>query len=336
MRARPSTSASSRRPDTAEVPGPTGGGRYLIQAPETRCGAVKVWSSAALSFDKKPPWQRRLVQDLREALKTLGLDHESALHGTFAAAEAGSFDIENRLFYNVGSSAFPDGPPGVVFERLYDVAEAAPEERIDSYPYLAAYRRKPIDADFSHWQPRAPVARFERVPVEGVTADQASRLVWHAMRRASDSITVERETQPIDRFGLDLTLHLPAGTSVKPVSVVKGIVDGVIGSFHLGCRPGDVERCAELLASKLATFGISRCGLTKMLSEPQHALLPGTAFKVHTTWVQLDPLDELCDAGRLVVRWDAGDQHPQLSGEIFVLDPSAATPSAGRGDRPRE
>ena len=191
-RARPSTSASSGSPELAEVPGPTAGGRYRIQAPETRSGAVKVWSSAALSFDNKPAWQRRLVQELREALKTLDLDHESALHGAFAADDAGSFDIENRLFYNVGSGAFPDAPP-----------------------------------------------------------------------------------------------------------------------------------------PNLAPFDISSRRLTKMLIDPQHALLPGPAFKVHTTWGQLDPLDELCDAGRLVVRGDARDQHPQLSGELFVLSPSAASSARG-------
>ena len=42
-RARPSTSASSGSPELAEIPGPTAGGRYRIQAPETRSGAVKVW-----------------------------------------------------------------------------------------------------------------------------------------------------------------------------------------------------------------------------------------------------------------------------------------------------
>ncbi len=131
---------------------------------------------------------------------------------------------------------------------------------------------------------------------------------------------------------MNLKLHLPPGTSLKPVSVVKGVVDGVIGSFHQGCHPVDAARCAELLAPKLAPFGVSRRSLTPLLVDAQRALLPGPAFKVHATWVQLDPLDELCDAGRLVVQGDADDQQPQLSGELFALSPRAPDTASARGD----
>jgi hypothetical protein len=216
-----STRSTSATPTTAGMAVAIAGDLYTVRPPDTADDAVKVWSSRPLSFDNKPPWQRQLVQELREAITELHLERDSALHGTFATEDAGGFDIENRLFYNVGAGAFPELPRAIVFERLYAVPEPAPGKPLDQYPYFAAYAAASLEVGFRYWRACELIARFDRIDVERVTGGQTSRLVWHAMRRAGDAVTIVPGVPAIRRFGIDLTLHLPPGTTVKPANVVK-------------------------------------------------------------------------------------------------------------------
>lgn len=283
---------------------------------------VEVWSQRALSFDAKPAWQKRLVEKLRAALCRLPWSPDLELHATYGTDEPGRYDIENRLFYNVGSSAFSGEPRRLSFERLREVPEERRPPTAAGYRHYATYDVRPTQAGFRHWKPASRLTTFERVPVSSISGDQASRLVWWAMKTAGiPPDSSPQADDPIERFGLSVVLHLPPHDHVKLTSVVKPIFDGVIGSFHQGCSSQAAPRCSALLAPKLRTVVDDPGQIELQLTSTAGTQLPGPAFKVHSTWVQLDPLDELCDAGELTVSPDATGLVQELSGELFRLEP---------------
>jgi hypothetical protein len=80
------------------------GDGYLIRS-DPNDGFVEAWSAWHLPFEPRLPSQKEFRGHLRDALMRLGTS--DALHAVFiTSATVAGLDLENVLFYNVGTSVF--------------------------------------------------------------------------------------------------------------------------------------------------------------------------------------------------------------------------------------
>src|SRR5437763_6942840 len=88
---------------------------YLIRASDRR---VEAWSTRRLQFEPKG-WQVELRAELRRALASLSAE-TGFLAAVYASPIRDAGDVENVLFYNVGSGFGQTTQRGVRFERSFD------------------------------------------------------------------------------------------------------------------------------------------------------------------------------------------------------------------------
>lgn len=299
-------------------------GRFVLRPPAASDREVQFWMTARLAYEKKPDWQQCLMRELRAALASVEWAADKTLSGAFATPDQQRCDAENLLFYNPGAAVFSALPRRLMFERAYEVPEPPPELSASADgAYFHAYYSRPLDSEFRFWeQVGTPLASFAPVSVGSLTGDQAGRLVWWWLRQSEHATRVDDSAYPHeDRFGVRLTLAVPVGRGVKLAGIVKPVFDGVIGSFHQGMTNAEVHRGAALLWPKIASAVPDKEALVDALLSDATRVLPGPAYKVHRTSVQLHPADHQCVAGCLQLRESRTTRSRTLTGELFRVTP---------------
>jgi len=184
------------------VPSKPVGGKYTVRVEDR---VVEAWSTIRLPFQPRD-WLRDLRSELQATLRTLVAGPGEVLHAVYSAARGAPCDVENVLFYNVGTAALRRAmTTGVRFERSYSLL-APPvvletSDRLHHHRYTLARSGE----GFAHWTPGAELFRFHRVHVSSLmSVDQ----IWLAMRRQAE---LPKATQaPSHRFGLRLDVAMPA------------------------------------------------------------------------------------------------------------------------------
>jgi hypothetical protein len=271
---------------------------YLIVPASEDRRAVELWSSVRLPFEPKG-WVREMRDELRVAVSNLTASPDEVLQATYLSTENGLFDLENVLFYNVGSACFSRSAlGGARFERAHvrrmPGNAAAPPVHFHQYAAMAR------EGAFLNWRPAASLARWqsEIAPLSGSTKPGA---VWLAMKRGRVETTVTSNAGSY--FGLSLRLSVPLGSRISVPAVLKPLLDGVVSAFHAH----DGSNLAQV-AALLGTLGIAPEEAAALLSDPRHAVLGERRLLwPRREGVQWNPADEALVACELLVerssRW---------------------------------
>jgi hypothetical protein len=244
------------------------------------------------------------------------LEAAEVIRGVFVSDDRELVDAENVLFYNLDARSFADAPQCVRFERSWQAAPPCPTALAAPARYHHIYEGVSVSDGFGSWEAVAvPVASWTDVPCSRVAGDRAGWHVWKAMRRAIDSIEPGSDRLgPADDFAVSLSVRMPAGQRVKAMSAVKGVVDGVIASFQaFGTGTDRAREVAELLAAALPDS--SSAELLDLLTDSGHQLFAAPPFNAKGR-LALNPCDDQCVAGELVVRADSSLNTPRLSGRL--------------------
>jgi hypothetical protein len=78
---------------------------YHIKYPEENCNVVELWSLKRLPFEPKD-WLLDMRDSLRTAISQLIVNDSSILSATYTSPIEELCDVENILFYNVGTGRF--------------------------------------------------------------------------------------------------------------------------------------------------------------------------------------------------------------------------------------
>jgi hypothetical protein len=102
------------------------------------------------------------------------------------------------------------------------------------------------------------------------------------------------------------------------VSVSESLVDGTIAAFHVGVSAGDAATAAAALAPRLP--GITETAIAALAAmRSPGPLFAASPFVIKSSYVQINPCDERCQAGHVTIKQDTEGQFPQISGELFTL-----------------
>ncbi len=223
---------------------PSTEGHYFVHGPTTDEASVQAWATDYVRFERLPPWQRELRQEIGDRCRQLDPVPGQVLHATFFGPKFPNADVENLVLYNIGTFN-PAGSNGIRFE--YGHAEPRSSNEIE-WAFSYRYALGPRSDGFSHWHKGRSIASFDWTDLGHFRSEKQLAQVWLALWRAQTSQCM-MQSDPNAPFGIRVEVRPPEHR--KPVwsGLMKGIIDGVICAFQAHGSPVDPEVLGRLADS---------------------------------------------------------------------------------------
>lgn len=266
------------------------GDEYAIRATDR---SVDAWSTRRLQFEPKG-WQVDFRNQLRQALGALDAG-QGFLEAAYTSPVRDRSDVENILFYNVGSGFRTTTRRGVRFERSFDDPPPPPKPLAGVAAHHHHYELAAPGEPFLHWREEQVLAEFRRVPLPRLTPETKAGEIWLALAGAAADVN----PPPVvpDAISVRVTLNLPAQVS-SAAALIKPLLDELISSLHAH----DGSHLAEISQRLAGQLSLPPDRVGEVLTDAQQAAL-GTRRLVHLfgTGVQWNPADELCVACEVIL-----------------------------------
>lgn len=270
---------------------------------------VRAWSSFRLPFQPHQGSDRlRFRTELCAAIHAMvEPQSDEILECTYRTTVTGELvDVENVLLYNVGlSCAAAKGMNGVRFARV-DEPIPRPPRSFEAHHY-ATYAVVTANTDPSGRARAAALATWAGAawPTGGTPTVGG---LWRAIREAKP--IVHRATLPADAL-FAIRVEVPA--RVKPIYVMKPLVDAIVSAFHADVRPAP----PSLLHLVARQTGLDPRRVAEMLSDRGFNVI-GTRRVVdrYRDGVKWNPADERCVSAEVVRRTDG---RPVFDGELLAI-----------------
>ena len=293
---------------------------HHVQGPDTNHLLVEAWSTERLPFEPEG-WKLKFRNEIRAALRSLSSLPDSSLIASYISPTKGFCDVENILFYNVGSAPFAHlRNKRICFERVFAKPPTPPCEDASDWNHYLSYQLTSEERPFTYWKPlHLPLAKWENLPCGVLTSTSKATSVWHRFKLGIAKGKVQRlishSVLPTN-LGLKLTIHAPKGTSFNLTSVIKPLVDGIVAAFssHDGSN-------TSLISGRLASaLNVNQSDIERLLVDRTMDILgTGKLVRPRARGVQWNPKDDLLVAGDILLVDDTFRQEWQLSGELVEL-----------------
>lgn len=195
---------------------------------------VTVFARQRYPFEPKEPWQREYRRMLQAALSFLSAGKDEILWAAYGTEKEDFYDLENVLFYNIGTGWFRRSSVNGFCFTDHSAEEIAKAQRDYGIPkdftHLYTYRLQqagPISPQIEE----PLLASWEAVPIFPVTTSITPLGYWRWVKENLSSFRiVEGEHQ--GPFSVCLVLDTPKAGVLNTTSVVKCLLDGIICAFH--------------------------------------------------------------------------------------------------------
>lgn len=270
---------------------------------ESTSDYVKIWSKMRLPFEPQGI-NLQLRETIRQNLSNLD-SSEGILYAQFTSQDPGFFDVENILFYNVGTSHFSKVSKKVLaFERSFQIPTISPNKI--SYPYYTEYNTK--NSEFKIWKINNTLAEFS-FKIQNLSTSTKPEEIWLAAKQGNVTIF---PSSTLSNFGLDVFIHSKFPLTLT--SIVKPLLDGLISSFQINQANDDqIKRFAQNL-------GVIPSQLTPLLIDEKSNLLGiSTLVKASSKGVCLKPKDDglsLCRISQKI----SNNSQTSITGRLFSLE----------------
>lgn len=292
--------ATSTKPTQLTLSSLAPEGRWDIHGPMDGGAVIQAWADDYIRFERRPPWQERLRDEIRSRCRQLEPSDGQVLHATFVGDKRPNADVENLVLYYIDSFRAA-GSNGIRFE--YGAAmPLAPGDT--EYPFGYRYALAPRSGTFSDWEPVRKLASFDWINLDNFDGEKKQAKVWLEISRAlfRGEVEVFESAAPGTPFAVRVQLRPPRGR--KPVwgNLVKEIFDGVICAFQAHIDTGGLDGVVARLGKYLPADPEE---IRRLLLDQHWAVLGAVLRLVYTyrAGVKWDPADHWCVAGELL----AGD-----------------------------
>lgn len=264
-----------------------------------------------LPFEPKG-WLVDLRAELAAAARALHAADGELLDAVVAApAGPSNWDVENVLFYNVGTGCFAAAAVhGVRFAR----ADQWPTPPTALSAAVAAYHRYELRSPATAVDLDAGplVASWHDVQMP---AAMTATSVWAAM--ATAPVTLNGDGLAGQRYALRFVLRGPARLARSTVALLKPIVDGVVASFH----QHDGTKLDDLAARVDAVLAGTVDARPLLMHDSRAVLGRRRLLWPRAQGVQWNPADDLCVVGELL--FEPGETATtRLDGRLVALPAS--------------
>ena len=206
------------------------------------------------------------------------------------------YDIENILFYNVGTSHFKNAcKNGLVF------TEAAKDESAKA-KFLYRYRLLP-KAELPN--DNVAVLSWKNIEMKAISSSLKPIHYWKTFKENRHKLFTDGR-KVSDWFGLCIHIETPKGKIVQPEAVMKSLLDGIICALHPA--KGDLTSFCNILG----------CNEEWILGDDACVLQSREYVHEYRGGIKWDPADDRCKYVAITV--SAGDgETARLSGMIFEI-----------------
>lgn len=205
-----------------------------IHTTEIDAKMLEIKANAAVTYPSNKqllhPTEYCLKYHIYERVGKLKAEKNKVLRASYEGKMPPNSDIENILFYNIGtgafSSIFENFPKQVVFEPNAASNDIEP-------PYKSIYRYEIVDKDEVKI-PKDLIAKWDDVSV-GEKLPEKPDGYYYALRKEGIANFVKKDCKnDFKDFGIKITLTIPGNPNknIHPISVMKHLLDGVICAFH--------------------------------------------------------------------------------------------------------
>lgn len=294
---------------------------------ETEYGekSVEIRSNFSVRHDNLKPEEYRLKCHIKEKLDKLRAVKGEILIATYGGERPKGSDIENLLFYNIGTGAFSK-----VFQSSKEMKQVAfkmdstSQENQSSHKYkYEVVCSKNVEKD--NLCGKTLIAKWNGITI-GRTLPQKPDEYYAALRSVTVRKTNDSRDKPHENevirygseqcetfFGIKIELIVPdSKKSIHPVSVMKHLLDGVICAFHGEDEDGNTWKSLEKRFEKDAyeKLWANKSDSWNLLGKQKYLSSKG--------WNPADEADRL-QFGWIVVE-QGKDNKYKMSGEIYKWD----------------
>lgn len=284
--------------------------------------AIIVFSQRRIPFDM-PKTGREIVKtfknDLIKAINGLQAFENCILQARYGTTKKSFYDIENVLFYNIGTSNFkPFAKRGVVFSAVSEkeIIELRKSYNIpDEYTHYYEYRiiEKKKQKEFT-----SLLAELQNIPLKCLGSSPA--LIWKTLRTNENNIETHNsiDCHYGDTFSIVLEITKPKNVSFNIMTSMKPLLDGLICAFH----------SSEFSQDELEYFAQKLNCNKSLLAENSIDILGERESKylqIYRNNVKWNPADDLCNYVDISIK-DGDDW--SVSGKIYS---TVKCPKCGKG-----
>lgn len=197
---------------------------------------VVVFSRFRVPFDI-PKRNKEIFISLKNAIINAIIDLKSEkdfiLQARYGTTEKKSFyDVENVLFYNIGTKNFKAFTNcGVVFAKALKSEIVALRKKFNIPDEYAHYYEYKLTANCMDEKNGWLLAEINDVSIKCIGVKPAT--VWKALRQKNKIVVYDTiETDKRDTFALVLDIHKPQGVRFNIMTAIKPLLDGLICALH--------------------------------------------------------------------------------------------------------
>lgn len=281
---------------------------------ENKICSVQIESNTTVTYPSGKllhPKEYCLKYHIYEEVQSLCVDDNKVLLASYGGkAPDKNYDLENKLFYNIGtgafSSIFKKFPKQVAFKKT----NYNPDDEESSYRYL--YKYEIISENTLKTENK--LVEWKDVPIGDTLPDKPDRY-YAAIRNHSSEIIPVASLPAKAPFGIKIILTVPnSKKSIHPVSVMKHLLDGVICAFH----GEEGEETKKSVQKRFQKNGLNKDEIKKFFDKNSEQLNLFGNRNYLTKSSRWNPEDDRLQFGWIIVKCDGKEY--KMSGEIYNWD----------------
>lgn len=282
---------------------------------ENKICSVQIESNTTVTYPSGKllhPKEYCLKYHIYEEVQSLCVDDNKVLLASYGGkAPDKNYDLENKLFYNIGtgafSSIFKKFPKQVALKKT----NYNPDDEESSYRYL--YKYEIISENTLKTENK--LVEWKDVPIGDTLPDKPDRY-YAAIRNHSSEIIPVASLPAKAPFGIKIILTVPnSKKSIHPVSVMKHLLDGVICAFH----GEEGEETKKSVQKRFQKNGLNKDEIKKFFDKNSEQLNLFGNRNYLTKSSRWNPEDDRLQFGWIVVE-QGKDNKYKMSGEIYNWD----------------
>ena len=267
-------------------------------------------------FEPKKQDARDLKEEICKTVGQLEVGDNEVLLASYAEGNPKrKYDLENRLFYNIGSGAF-SGIFCTYPKEAAFVAASKPNNGQYIYKYEVVSEE---EVEKKYLKGKTPIVKWQDIPIGPKQGkDDKPDRYYEAIRREADSIKImiddPKPDHILDRapFGIKIELTVPGSNKrlrPQPASVMKPLLDGVICAFH----GEDGEKTKEAVQKRFQESGLKDEEIEKFFKASKLNIFGNHNYLTKSN--RWNPEDDRLQFGWIIVKREGKEY--KMGGSIY-------------------
>jgi len=238
---------------------------------------------------------------LRDEIRKLDISNDTLLKATLKTSNKQFFDVENVLFYNLGTSCFKKCSVNGVFMEYEEL-----DNGLTYHKYSISNINDILDCK------RDAIAQLE-FNIDKMNTSSKPFEYWFASHNGSCRMAKDKWRKN-EEFGLFIKI-ISNREKYNIVNLIKPMVDGVIARFH-----SDINLEANAIQYLCDTNKCEKMKLTEFLMNKNSNLLgERNLLKTYRSGVMWNPEDELCKELLIIPIKDQSSGKIKIEVELYKL-----------------